>query len=228
MRTATDRNGGRYRSYRDRAAARALRRCARVRHAIRAILRAIPDWMFLTTVEGVLLDYHARDTSSLHAPPLGIPWKEHQRGAAFARCRDAERRPLRARAHRTSPRNSNTRWGPTIASASTRRASSAVTATRFSASSGTSPIASRRRLEADAQRRELAHLSRVAMLGELSGALAHELSQPLTAVLSNAQAARHLLNRQPLESRSCWASRSTTSSGATSGPERSSIACARC
>ena len=39
----------------------------------------------------------------------------------------------------------------------------------------------------------------VATLGELSGALAHELSQPLTAVLTNAQAARHFLNRQPLD-----------------------------
>src|SRR5262249_41670832 len=43
------------------------------------------------------------------------------------------------------------------------------------------------------QRRELSHLSRVAMLGQLSGALAHELTQPLTAILSNADAARHLL-----------------------------------
>ena len=35
----------------------------------RAMLRAIPDWMFLTTVDGVFLDYHARDASSLHVPP---------------------------------------------------------------------------------------------------------------------------------------------------------------
>ena len=35
----------------------------------RAMLRAIPDWMFLTTVDGVFLDYHARDTSRLHMPP---------------------------------------------------------------------------------------------------------------------------------------------------------------
>lgn len=40
------------------------------------------------------------------------------------------------------------------------------------------------------QRRELTHLSRVAMMGELSGSLAHELNQPLTAILSNAQAAQ--------------------------------------
>src|SRR6478752_7641957 len=43
------------------------------------------------------------------------------------------------------------------------------------------------------QRQELAHLMRVAVLGELSGAIAHEINQPLTAILSNAQAALHLL-----------------------------------
>ncbi len=45
------------------------------------------------------------------------------------------------------------------------------------------------------QRDELAHLSRVAMLGELSGALAHELNQPLASILSNAQAAQLFLAR---------------------------------
>lgn len=48
-------------------------------------------------------------------------------------------------------------------------------------------------LEAVRQRRELAHLSRVGMLGELSGALAHELNQPLAAILSNAQTGRRQL-----------------------------------
>jgi len=47
------------------------------------------------------------------------------------------------------------------------------------------------------QRDELAHLSRVAMLGELSGSLAHELNQPLTAILSNAQAAQRFLAHSP-------------------------------
>jgi two-component system, LuxR family, sensor kinase FixL len=48
-------------------------------------------------------------------------------------------------------------------------------------------------LEVQQQRSELAHLSRVTMLGELSGSLAHELNQPLTAILSNAQAAQRFL-----------------------------------
>ncbi len=43
------------------------------------------------------------------------------------------------------------------------------------------------------QRRELAHLTRVSVVGELSGAIAHELNQPLTAILANAQASQRML-----------------------------------
>ena len=45
-----------------------------------------------------------------------------------------------------------------------------------------------RRLEQEARQCSL-----VIMLGELAASLAHELNQPLSAILSNAQAARHLL-----------------------------------
>lgn len=48
-------------------------------------------------------------------------------------------------------------------------------------------------LEFQRSRAEITHLSRVAMLGELSGSIAHELNQPLTAILSNAQAAQRFL-----------------------------------
>ena len=48
-------------------------------------------------------------------------------------------------------------------------------------------------VEAAVQRQEVAHLMRVSVLGELSGAIAHEINQPLTAILSNAQAALYLL-----------------------------------
>jgi PAS domain S-box-containing protein len=49
------------------------------------------------------------------------------------------------------------------------------------------------------QRSELAHLGRVALLGELSGALAHELNQPLAAILANARAAQRMLARENLD-----------------------------
>ena len=48
-------------------------------------------------------------------------------------------------------------------------------------------------LEVQQQRAELAHFSRVSMLGELSGSLAHELSQPLGAILRNTEAAELFL-----------------------------------
>ncbi len=47
--------------------------------------------------------------------------------------------------------------------------------------------------EAARQRHDLAHLARVTALGELSSSLAHELTHPLTAILSNAQAAQRFL-----------------------------------
>ncbi|HPX17461.1 MAG TPA: ATP-binding protein [Deltaproteobacteria bacterium] len=43
-------------------------------------------------------------------------------------------------------------------------------------------------------RRQLTHVSRLTTAGELTAALAHEISQPLAAILANAQAARHILN----------------------------------
>ena len=51
--------------------------------------------------------------------------------------------------------------------------------------------------EASQHRAELAHLTRVTTLNELSGSLAHELYQPLAIILSNAQAAQRLLSKAP-------------------------------
>ncbi|MHC1763653.1 MAG: ATP-binding protein [Verrucomicrobiia bacterium] len=47
----------------------------------------------------------------------------------------------------------------------------------------------RAELELRQQRHELAHVSRLSTMGELSASIAHELNQPLAAILSNAQAA---------------------------------------
>jgi signal transduction histidine kinase len=56
-------------------------------------------------------------------------------------------------------------------------------------------VLSRRRADAEVRRlrEELAHVGRVSTIGELTASLAHELGQPLTAILNNAEAARHLL-----------------------------------
>jgi signal transduction histidine kinase len=48
-------------------------------------------------------------------------------------------------------------------------------------------------------RLELARLSRVTQLGELSGALAHEITQPLTSILANAEVGARLMSDDPID-----------------------------
>jgi len=52
-------------------------------------------------------------------------------------------------------------------------------------------------VEAARLRQQLLHSARVAAMGELAASLAHELTQPLAAILSNAQAALRLMATQP-------------------------------
>ncbi|WP_433933503.1 ATP-binding protein [Sorangium cellulosum] len=55
----------------------------------------------------------------------------------------------------------------------------------------------RAELEAQKAQDELAHLNRMSGMRELAASIAHELNQPLAAILSNAQAALRLLVRTP-------------------------------
>jgi C4-dicarboxylate-specific signal transduction histidine kinase len=57
----------------------------------------------------------------------------------------------------------------------------------------------RAQLELHEQRVELAHLGRAAAAGALSGALAHELKQPLSAILMNAQAGQDYITKPNLD-----------------------------
>ena len=60
-------------------------------------------------------------------------------------------------------------------------------------------ITERKRMELELQRNreELAHVTRVATVGELTTSVAHELNQPLGAILSNADAAEMFLTADP-------------------------------
>ena len=49
-------------------------------------------------------------------------------------------------------------------------------------------------LEAQRSRQELAHVSRVSTVGEMTASLAHQLNQPLTAIMANAQAGARILD----------------------------------
>ena len=55
------------------------------------------------------------------------------------------------------------------------------------------------RKRAELHRLELAHAGRVATMGQLASALAHELNQPLGAILRNAEAAEMILEQEPMD-----------------------------
>src|SRR5215475_10859003 len=64
-------------------------------------------------------------------------------------------------------------------------------------------ITARKQVELDAERdrAELSHLSRVALMGEMSASIAHELNQPLAGILSNAAAGQRFLDRGNVDQR---------------------------
>lgn len=64
-----------------------------------------------------------------------------------------------------------------------------------------SDITQRKRDAAEAAQAHAAlqHMTRVALLGQLSASIAHQLNQPLASILSNAEAAQKVLQREPLD-----------------------------
>jgi two-component system sensor kinase FixL len=62
-------------------------------------------------------------------------------------------------------------------------------------------ITERKHAESELQhnREELAHVTRISTMGELAASLAHELNQPLTAIMSNAQAAQRFMAANPAD-----------------------------
>jgi PAS domain S-box-containing protein len=164
----------------------------------RAILRAIPDWMFILSTDGVFLDYHVKNPKELLVPPERFLGKSMHEVLP----------PSLAEAHqrafeRALVTNEPERLEYSIESKLERHFYEAcvVRCDSDKMLSIVRDITDRKRAELDsaAQRQELAHLNRVLLLGELSGALAHELSQPLTAILTNAQAARRFLEHTPVD-----------------------------
>jgi len=164
----------------------------------RAILRANPDWMFILSANGVFLDYYAKDPSELLAPPHMFLGK-----TIWEILPPVVANPLAAAMAGTLASDEPEKFDYSIESDRAQRFYEAyvVRCDDDKILCIVRDISDRKYAEMDAatQRRELAHLSRVATLGELSGALAHELSQPMSAILINAQAGRRLLSLDPVD-----------------------------
>ena len=54
-------------------------------------------------------------------------------------------------------------------------------------------------LQSAQDRNALQHMARVSMLGQMSASIAHQLNQPLTAILANAEAAQLMLRQEPVD-----------------------------
>ena len=226
-RAAADRIGRRYRPHRDRAAARApgaaAQRGAQSRHPARHSRLDVPDDGRRASFSTITPGTHRACTSA-----VGIPRQARHRGAAATNWRDA-RAGVRARVS-ASDEPETVEYMMGAGDAERFYEACIVRCDGDKILSIVRDITDRRRaeLETDAQRRELAHLSRVAMLGGADGRArariepaAHGRSQQRAGGPAPAGP------RAPRRRRAARGA-STTSSGTTSAPARSSTVCAHC
>jgi PAS domain S-box-containing protein len=161
------------------------------RNRNQAILSALPDLMFLMTTDGTYLDVQPRDSERLlvapedfigrHVSEVLPPELAHQFTASFERVLanggDLLEYTLTVGG---APRHYEAR----MVRCGTEEILAIVRDTTDSKLA---------QLEVERSHLELAHVSRVSSLGEITASLAHELNQPLTVILSNAQAAQRSL-----------------------------------
>ena len=157
-----------------------------------AILSALPDLMFVMSRDGVYLDYHARDMSTLLLPPEQFMGR-HMNDVLPAdlarvfvpKLREVCESGVMAVAEYSLDMPAGlSHYEARIVPCGPDRVLAII---RDNSES--------KRAQHDAQhnRLELARVSRMTMLGEIAVSLAHELNQPLAAILNNAQAAERLI-----------------------------------
>jgi PAS domain S-box-containing protein len=158
----------------------------------RAVLRALPDWIFVLSTDGVFLDFHAKDLERLAARPESFLGRRmHEvlpRDIADGLLRCFERAMSSddtATLEYSLPSQGEVRFFEArVVRCDTDKVLSIVR-----------DITERRRaeLQAGELRDALAHVGRVTTLAALTGSLAHEINQPLAAIMTNAQAATRLI-----------------------------------
>ena len=157
-----------------------------------AILRALPDWVFLTTGDGVLLDCRAKDTRYLLMPPNEFIGKHVMEvlppdlATKLVNCyHEALLSDQPATLEYSLPINDELRYYEVRS----------VRSDEDRVLSLVRDVTDQKRAELRARdlQEELAHASRVTAIGALTGSLAHEINQPLTAIQTNAFVALKML-----------------------------------
>lgn len=178
-------------------ASRSRRRATEARN--NAILRAIPDLMFLQTKDGVYLDYSSRDPKLFLVPPSQFigknmrdvlpPYMQDLFLPAIRRLFDGEE-PVVVEYDLSLPSGETRYWEARLVRCESDKFLSIAR-----------DITDRRVAELAARdaHAELLRASKLATLGEFAGSIAHELAQPLTAIIANSQASLRILERPQLD-----------------------------
>ena len=161
-----------------------------------AILRALPDLMFVQTRDGVYVDYNAKDESLLLVPPsqfLGRNMREILPPFLTAKFDEKFRRlfageePVMVEYEVPLPSGETGYFEARVVRCETDKILSIVR-----------DVTAQKRAAAELHNAqlELMRASKLATLGEFAASIAHELAQPLTAIIANSRASLRLLERE--------------------------------
>lgn len=177
----------------DQLRAERARKEVEARHE--AILRALPDWVFLTTGDGLLLDFRAKDTRFLLMPPSEFIGKY----VTEVLPPDLARRLINCYHEALESGQAATLEYSIVVNEELRYYEvRSVRADQDQVLSLVRDVTDQKRAEQRARdlQEELAHAGRVTAIGALTGSLAHEINQPLTAIQTNAFVALKMLEMQ--------------------------------
>jgi PAS domain S-box-containing protein len=160
-----------------------------------AILRALPDLMFVMTRDGVYVDYNAKDESLLFVPPsrfLGRTMREILPPALSDVFEEKFRRlfageePVLVEYEIPLPSGEVRCFEARVVRCESDKILSIIR-----------DVTAQKRAQAELHNAqlELLRASKLATLGEFAASIAHELAQPLTAIIANSRASLRLLDR---------------------------------
>ncbi len=160
-----------------------------------AMLRALPDLMFVMTRDGVYVDYNAKDESLLFVPPsqfLGRSMHEILPPALsevfeekFKRLFAGEE-PVVVEYEIPLPSGEVGYFEARVVRCESNKMLSIIRDVT---------VQKRAQAELHNAQLELLRASKLATLGEFAASIAHELAQPLTAIIANSRASLRLLDR---------------------------------
>ena len=163
-----------------------------------AILRAIPDLMFVLSSDGVYLDYHARDTRDLFLPPEEFLGKHLREVFPYDIARVFEQHVRRAA---TSSQPVVVEYTLPIADGERYYEARLVRCDNDTVMSVVRDVTSRHQAQEELHKAhvELTQAARLRALGAMAAGIAHEVSQPISAVLLNAHSSLNLLGESNVD-----------------------------